>query len=287
MVIPLAPTFRYLILCTLLLLSAQGRADVLVLIHGYMSSPDTWEKTHINPILAQEGWKRGGILIPQAQRHIPDRRQRQNNTEAEDIFYMVELPWQYPLQVQADALDLAMRRILEMRPDEDISLVGHSAGAVVARLWLVQNPLPEVKRLISIAAPNLGTERAEDALTLTQPVFGPFDSMRNLLGGKRYNTVRRSRALVRDLTPPSRRNPTILYRLNHQPHPDIAYYSIIREDHRGRDSDWLITADSQDLNNVEALRGRSISYVMPRDHELSTEDGVLLTRILAEPLPNN
>ena len=287
MISSLVPTLRSLVLCTLLLLSTTGRADVLVLVHGYMSSPDTWEKTHINEILVQEGWKRGGILIPAARRHIPDRRQRQNNTEAEDIFYMVELPWQYPLRVQADALNLAMRRILEMRPEEEISLVGHSAGAVVARLWLVQNPLPEVKRLISIAAPNLGTARAEDALTLTRPVFGPFDSMRNLLGGKKYNTVRRSRPLVRDLTPPSRRNPTILYQLNHQPHPAIAYYSIIREDHRGRDSDWLISADSQDLNNVEALRGRSTSYFMPRDHELSTEDGYLLTRILAEPLLNN
>ena len=266
----------------LLLLSAPARAEVLVLIHGYMSSPDTWEKTRINDVLVQEGWRRGGILIPAARRHIPDRRQQQNNTGAEDIFYMVELPWQYPLQSQADALEIAMQRILEMRPNEDISLAGHSAGAVVARLWLVQHPRPEIKRLISIAAPNLGTDRAEDALTLTQPVFGPFDSMRNLLGGKRYNTVRRSRPLVRDLTPPSRRNPTILYRLNRQPHPDIAYYSIVREDRRGQDSDWLISAESQDLNNVEALRGRSTSYIMPRDHDLSIEDGFMLTRILAE-----
>ena len=266
----------------LLLLSAPARAEVLVLRHGYMSTPDTWEKTRINDVLVQEGWRRGGILIPAARRHIPDRRQQQNNTGAEDIFYMVELPWQYPLQSQADALEIAMQRILEMRPNEDISLAGHSAGAVVARLWLVQHPRPEIKRLISIAAPNLGTDRAEDALTLTQPVFGPFDSMRNLLGGKRYNTVRRSRPLVRDLTPPSRRNPTILYRLNRQPHPDIAYYSIVREDRRGQDSDWLISAESQDLNNVEALRGRSTSYIMPRDHDLSIEDGFMLTRILAE-----
>ena len=264
----------------LMVLVAPARAEVLVLVHGYMSSPDTWEKTHINELLVRDGWQRGGILIPAARRHIPDRRQTRNNSEAEKIFYMVELPWQYPLQAQADALDQAMQRILEMRPDDDINLAGHSAGAVVARLWLVQNPQPRVKRLISIAAPNLGTERADDALLLTRPVFGPFDSVRNLVGGKRYNTVRRSRPLVRDLTPPSRRNPTILYWLNRQPHPEIAYYSIVRESWKGKDSDWLIDADSQDLNNVPALRGKSESFIMPRNHELSVEDGHLLTSIL-------
>ena len=62
-------------------------------MHGYMSSPDTWEKTRINDRLVHDGWQRGGILIPEARRHIPDRRQTRNNTEAEKIFYMVELPW--------------------------------------------------------------------------------------------------------------------------------------------------------------------------------------------------
>ncbi len=265
----------------LFLLALPARADVLVLVHGYMSSPDTWEKTRINDILVHAGWQRGGILIPADRRHIPDRRQTRNNAEAKNIFYMVELPWQYPLQAQADTLDIAMRRIMELRPDDAINLAGHSAGAVVARLWLVQNPQPAVKRLISIAAPNLGSERADDALTLTQPVFGPFDSVRNLLGGKRYNTVRRSRPLVRDLTPPSHRNPTVLYWLNQQPHPDIDYTSIVRENWKGMDTDWLISARSQDLNNVPALRGKATAYVMDRDHELSTADGHVLVTILS------
>ena len=88
---------------------------------------------------------------------------------------------------------------------------------------------------------------------------------------------------MRDLTPPSRRNPTILYWLNQQPHPEIEYISIVRENWQGKDSDWLISARSQDLNNVPALRGRATAYVMDRDHELSTNDGIILASVLRKP----
>ena len=140
-------------------------------------------------------------------------------------------------------------------------------------------------RLVSIAAPNLGTTRAIDALELTDPIFAPIDAVRNMFGGKLYNTVRRSRDLIYDFTPPSRHNPTVLYWLNQQAHPDIEYVSVVREDRRGYDKDWLVSADSQDLNNVRALRGKSKTYIVSQDHPLSREDGHLLVTILTERTP--
>jgi len=257
-------------------------ADVLVLIHGYMGSPASWEESRINDLLERHGWQRGGVIVPDTREYFPDPIHRLSSDRAKNISYVIDMPWMRPLDEQADYLDIAMQRVFKMRPDEEITLIGHSAGALAARLWLVQHHQASVVRLISIAAPNLGTPRAIDALDLTDPVFGPIDAVRNMFGGRLYNTVRHSRDLVYDFTPPSRSNPNILYWLNQQPHPDIEYISVVREDRRGHDKDWLITANSQDLNNVPALRGKAKSYIVSQDHPLNREDGHLLTSILAK-----
>jgi len=262
--------------------SSLSNADVLVLIHGYMGSPASWENSRVNDLLERHGWQRGGLIVPDTREYFPDSIHRLSSDRAENISYVVDMPWMRPLDEQADFLEIAMQRVFKMRPDENVTLIGHSAGALAARLWLVQYYNPAVKRLISIAAPNLGTSRAIDALELTDPIFGPLDAVRNMFGGRLYNTVRRSRDLVYDFTPPSRHNPNVLYWLNQQPHPDIEYISVVREDRRGYDKDWLISANSQDLNNVPALRGKATAYIVSQDHPLNREDGHLLASILAK-----
>jgi triacylglycerol lipase len=278
-----AKTFsKFLSAACLVSLINIANADVLVLVHGYMGSPASWEESRINGLLERNGWQRGGIIVPDTRKYFPDAINKLSSDRAKNISYVIDMPWMRPLEEQADYLEIAMQRVFKMRPDENITLVGHSAGALVARLWLVQYYEPSVIRLISIAAPNLGTPRAIDALELTDPIIGPLDAVRSIFGGKLYNTVRHSRDLVYDFTPPSRSNPNVLYWLNRQPHPDIEYISVVREDRRGYDKDWLITANSQDLNNVPALRGKSRSYIVSQDHPLNREDGHLLASILAE-----
>ncbi len=272
----------HLVALAMLGLAHNVKADVLVLVHGYMGSPLSWEDSHINDILEDEGWQRGGLIIPDTQSFYPDPMRRLTLDQAENISFVIDMPWMRPLDEQADQLNRAMEMVLQMRPNEEITLIGHSAGALAARLWLVEYYAPEVVRLVSIAAPNLGTTRAIDALELTDPIFAPIDAVRSMFGGRLYNTVRRSRPLVRDFTPPSERNPTVLHWLNHQPHPNIEYIAVVREDRRGRDKDWLISAESQDLNNVAALRGKVQSYVVPQKHPLHPEDGMLLVSVLSK-----
>lgn len=273
--------YKPLLLC-LTFLTQPLHADVLVLIHGYMGSPLSWEQSHVNDILAQDGWQRGGLIIPDTDEYYPDPQQSGDLGQIKNVSFVMDMPWMRPLVEQADYLDTGMQRIMSLRPNEPITLIGHSAGALAARLWLVEHNPKQVKRFISIAAPNLGTTRAYDALDVTSPLFGPVDAIRNLFGGKVYNTVRRSRPLVNDFTPPSKRNPNILYWLNQQPHPDIKYFAIVREDRRGKDKDWLISADSQDLNNVPALQGKVDTYIVPQRHSLHPEDGYLLRSILSQ-----
>ncbi|MEE9448100.1 MAG: hypothetical protein V3V09_09080 [Arenicellales bacterium] len=247
-----------------------------------MGSPSSWEFSKINAQLEQDGWQRGGLIIPDTQEYFSDPAQKFTIKEAQNISFVVDMPWMLPLEEQASYLNIALKQVMTLRPEENISLIGHSAGALAARLWLIQHYNPAIVRLISIAAPNLGTPRAIDALRVTSATIGPIDAMRNLFGGKLYNTVRRSRKLVREFTPPSKRNQNILYWMNQQPHPEIEYISIVREDRRGRDQDWLMSADSQDLNNVPALRGKSEAYIVNQSHELHPEDGALIASLLRQ-----
>jgi pimeloyl-ACP methyl ester carboxylesterase len=275
-------TLKTFIGLIILSISNTASADVIVLIHGYMGSPMSWEDSMVNNRLEEAGWQRGGLIIPENQAFYPDPMRRVPSEQAKNISFVIDMPWMRPLDEQTDQLNRAMQVVLDMRPNEPITLIGHSAGALAARLWLVEYYNPAVIRLISIAAPNLGTQRANDALDLTDPIFAPIDAVRNMFGGKLYNTVRRSRTLVHDFTPPSKRNPTVLYWLNRQAHPDIEYIAIVREDRRGKDQDWLVSADSQDLNNVPVLRGKVKSYVVDQKHPLNPEDGYLLASLLAK-----
>ncbi len=261
---------------TLLLTCHAAEAKVVVLIHGYMGSPESWEDSGINTELSRAGWSRGGIVIPDTNEFFGGP-----GAESKNVAYSVDLPWMRPLDVQVAELDHAIAMIKRKRPNEVLTLVGHSVGGVVARMWLVIYGADQVDRLITIASPHAGTTRAVDALRLTNPTFYPVDQVRNFFGGELYNTVRRSRELVKDLTPPDRGN--ALGWLNTQPHPKIEYISIVREDAFGLDRDWIVSANSQDLTRIPELKNHAKTLAVSTGHVLERRDGVLLTDLLAEP----
>jgi triacylglycerol lipase len=151
--------------------------------------------------------------------------------------------------------------------------VGHSAGGVVARLFMVQYGKPKVRALITIASPHLGTEAAELGLmTSLSPLgfFAPF------VGA---GTLNRSRGLYADLTP--ERPGNLLYWLNRQAHPDSTYISVVREG-KALFGDLVVPAYSQDMNHVFALRGRSEVVRTKDGHGLERPDARLLVKLLKE-----
>ena len=64
MLTPAKKFAKYLTVLSLTGILNIASADVLVLIHGYMGSPDSWEKTGINNLLENYGWQRGGLILP-------------------------------------------------------------------------------------------------------------------------------------------------------------------------------------------------------------------------------
>jgi len=255
-----------------LLLVRPVLADVLVLVHGYATDARTWEQSGVNDALQAHGWPRAGVL-PAA-----------TAVTSVNKSYSVNLPAQAPLLVQADYLRAVLYQVRQYYPHEKLILAGHSAGGVVARLVVLGNNPFNVAELITIATPNLGTFRAAQGLDVvdSKPFFCPgpgIDMLKSVFGGGEYEYLRDSRPLLVDLLPAESGN--VLAWLNQQPHPDITYYSVVRQS-AFNDGDEIVPAYSQDMNNVPALRGRARVLFTRAGHMLNPQDGVLLADILSQ-----
>jgi pimeloyl-ACP methyl ester carboxylesterase len=259
-----------------LLLPAPVMAELAVLIHGYHSGAQAWESSGVSAILQQNGWSRAGLYSStgsSVQYFAAPGKSATNKV------FVVDLPSEAPVLLQAGILGTAINDIHQRYPLEPITLIGHSAGAIVARTVLVKGNAAGVKRLISIAGPNLGTERTIQALNATD-VPWPFSMAADFFAGEGYNTVKRSRHLLIDLLPAT--PGTYLGWLNTQPHPDIEYIAIVRGQSLTMSGDWMVPGISQDLNNVVAIAGRAKVITVPTTHELSPMDGAMLASILNE-----
>ena len=266
-------SLQSLLAAFVIFLSTGAHADVLVLVHGYLASPSSWEQSGINASLDAQGWKRGGVFS-----NTPVGLQLyESGSKADNVVYVVDLPAEAPVNVQSDFLQSMLNTIRLKRPAESMIIVGHSAGGVVARMALIRGGAENVTALITIASPHVGTTRANQALDATNE-SGPFGVVKNLFGGSDYDTLKRSRGLLFDLTQPYPGN--MLYWLNSQKHPDIKYISVVRLNAVGFAGDDLVPGYSQDMNNVVALHGRSSVMTTPAGHMLVTQDANTIISVL-------
>lgn len=263
-----------ILISLLLLLSVNTHADVMLLIHGYLGDANSWEKSGINDELNRNGWARAGMF--QGSPQGPQLFVTETNN-AENVVYVATLPSQTPVMIQADILKNIIDIIEQNHPDSEIILVGHSAGGVVARMVLIRHQLTNVKALITIAAPHIGTGRADQALDITAN-HGPFNMVKSFVGGNDYDALKHSRGLMVDLRHPQPGN--MLYWLNSQPHPDIHYASIIRLNNDGATGDYYVPGFSQNMNNVPPLQGQSSTFTTPTSHFLVRQDANTILSII-------
>ena len=268
---------KLLIFLFISITSINARADVLVLVHGYLASADSWEVTGINSLLDANGWKRGGLITSAPAMAAPVFVGP--GKDAANKVYVVDLPAEAPIIVQTDQFLAMLATIQALHPDDSLVIVGHSAGGIVARTALVRGNIQNVKALITIASPHVGTTLANRAIDATDE-SGFFGGLKSFFGGSGYDTLRRSRGLLFDLAHPY--PGSLLYWLNAQQHPDIKYVSVVRLDPVGFAGDELVPGYSQDMNNIPAMQGKSTVFVTPAGHTLVTEDGTTLLQILNE-----
>lgn len=275
----------WLALCCALGLVFAGPATagrILVLVHGFLGDSASWQQSGVLPVLEQAGWKFAGNW-QSTQSGV--RLQQAEQPAGEFAIHTVDLPSTAALMEQARFLGGMLGAIAKLRPTDTVDLIGHSAGGVVARLALVNYGVGTVTRLITIAAPHLGTERASQALDATDDrgLFGGIKRwfVERKVGDDMYRTIQSSRWALSDLAPPVPGN--LLYWLNNRQHPDIIYVAVVRGTAFGMPGDQVVPAASQDLRRVLALNGRASIRVVAGDHQLSRQDGQLLSELVSRP----
>ena len=244
-------------------------AEAMVLIQGYQGEDDPWRRSGVASVMARAGWQDGGHLMD-----APDGVRRNGPANrAVKSFYTVALPTEAPLLLQARYLERYMAYLLARHEGEPFYLIGHSAGGVLGRLYMVQHPKVRISALITIASPHLGTGTAEAGLLASQ---SPLGWVAPLVGAGSLN---RSQGLYHDL---SREEPgNLLFWLNRQPHPESRYVAVIH-----KDGGWFGMGDlvvpewSQNMNNVATLRGAVVTVPVSGEHQLTPADGPLLLDLL-------
>jgi pimeloyl-ACP methyl ester carboxylesterase len=257
-------------LCALLLYGLPAAAEMLVLVHGYASGPATWAQSGVSAALVQAGWTPSDLNAAAPAGGESGRR-----------FYAAALPGDAPLVLQLTHLQGFLARLRQRYPQDRLTLVGHSAGGVVARLALLSGNPYRVERLVTIAAPHLGTPRAGEGLEAVEskPFFCPgpgISLLKEIFGGGGYHALQRSSALFVDLLPAG--SGSLIDWANAQPHPALDYHAVIHETVAG--GDGVVPAVSQDLNQVPALRGHATVWINRSGHFLNPEDGRILVEIL-------
>ena len=273
-----AVRFRFVVLfffCSLF--TGVARADVMVLVHGWAADVDTWVHSGVASFLVRNGWHDAGVVTttPGGVRHFPGYP----SADSQNHFYRTQLPSTAPLLLQASHLTAELVFIQKRHPKDDMIVVGHSAGGVIARLVVIRPEYVRINSLVTIASPHMGTPLAFEGLNVVEskPFFCPgpgTDFLKAVFGGRQYQYLKDSRGAMLDLTPAGGGN--LIDWLNQQPHPDIQYHSIIRAG-----GDGVVPTVSQDLNQVPALRGRAKVYPARSIHGLNPKDGELLLDILA------
>ncbi len=262
-------------LCSALVLLAPtpARAELLLLVHGYLGNPDDWYNSGVSTQLIRAGWSDAGTLtvVDESVRH-----RGVDKTGHGRKLYTAELPSEAPLQVQAGLLADLIYWLQQRHPDEYLTVAGHSAGGVVARLTMVQQPQVRIGSLITFASPHLGTPSAQLGILAART---PLVTLAPMLG---IGTLSRSQALYRELLP--EQQGSLLYWLNHRRHPAAVYISVVRTlNPASLQGDLLIPSSSQDMRNVAALKGRALRYEVPGSHLLSADDGRWLVGLLNDP----
>ena len=255
------------LLLSILFLSTNVYAEIVVLVHGFDSNSQTWFKHGIAQQLQFNGWQNAGILTGfqpgGVHFHKPVKL-------TDNYFVLVDLPSKAPIHVQANYLNNFLNYLSNESPTQLITIVAHSAGGIVARFVLVNNLSLPIKRLITIASPHMGSAMAEIGELVAKSPMSIFTPITG-------TDIGNAEDLLAQLKREDKGH--FLFSLNRQFHPNIEYISIVRSDGSWFDGDYYVSPYSQNMNFVKGIFQSQV-IMSPGKHWLNFEDGLLLIQIL-------
>jgi len=238
-------------------------AKAIIFVHGYEEDGSEWRTHGVTAPLVAHGWVDGGHLFNSgSSTMMPYKR------GGDDQFYTVALPTEAPLMFQLQVFARYVDTVNRRHKGEPLVFVGHSAGGILARLYMVHYLHTSVAGLMTIASPHHGTALSEAGLMVGQ---SPLSWGLPFIGA---DSINRSQGLFHDLAREAPGN--LLFWLNRELHPVSRYLSVIR-------NDWVITNGSQDMRFVAALMNTGMveSTYSIGDHDLNPNDGLILVDFLA------
>ncbi len=267
---------RLLIVFGLIILSLSHplKADILLLIHGFQSDMSTWQRAGIIDVLEQHGWQKTDYLMATRQGIVPFQTPEKITQKK---IVNLQLSSTVQLRYQANMVTAALHHLADVYPDDKVIIVGHSLGGLTARLSLVKNGEFQVKALITIASPHLGTDLARLGMQeLDSNIISRW--MKRVFGGGKFQMLEKSAPVLYDILPEYPGN--MLHALNRQPHPSIHYFSVVRSFKNGRLGDVIVPGYSQDMHSVNTIRRASQRILQGHSHELSRQDGYSILNAL-------
>lgn len=256
-------------LLVLVFIPGLAWAKTLVMIPGFQAQGMDWRFNQVTPMLQANGWIDGGNYTMTTAGIVNDTRLK---ARPEDVMFTLNLPTAAAIATQAAILNNYLKLIYQRRK-EPLVLVGHSAGGVVARHWLVTAAQVPVEALVTIATPHVGTPMAE----VTSVLLSNADIL-NMVSQLGFKHLANAKSLLADLQ--EERPGNYLYWLNHQPHPAIRYAAIVRSGDQAESMDFIVPEYSQDMNHVYAIKDRAERWNSTDSHFLSANDGHLLAAIM-------
>ena len=136
------------------IICVNAYADTLLLAHGYLGSAQQWQYAGIVEQLNESGWRNAGEL------KLVNKvvKAKSVTISAPRRLYSLNLQSEKSIDDQALQLHQYIEYIRQQHFGEQIILVGHSVGGVVARLYMVEHAKNDLIALITIASPHLGTD---------------------------------------------------------------------------------------------------------------------------------
>jgi len=133
----------------------------IILLPGIFASWNSDAILHSSTV-AQSDW----ILNPQVTEYEPiiNTFKQLGYAENKDLF-IVPYDWRQPItDDSSQLLSFVQNTIWNDSPYQPITIVGHSLGGVVARIFGEQNKTKPIKKIISVGSPLLGTAQGYKAL---------------------------------------------------------------------------------------------------------------------------
>jgi pimeloyl-ACP methyl ester carboxylesterase len=200
----------------------------ILLIHGLSGSADTWTDSGYVEYLEGLGLGYGGVVRAERGRPVAIREGRVAPEEGEMFVFEVSDSWA-SLELWQEELREVVVEVTRRTGLPRVVLVGHSAGGVAARRYLVEHPKDHrVARLVTISSPHGGSELAVAAELQRSVGRLPLGRAATdvLERWEREHDLRPDSPLLRELLPPEDGN--YLDRLNRSPHPtDVDYACVI------------------------------------------------------------